>query len=47
MTEGNSRYRFGSLLELDDAYLGGVSQSPGRSPRMAPASEVVERVKTR
>ena len=47
MTERNSRYRCRGLLELDDAYFGGVSQSPGRSPRMALASEVVERVKTR
>jgi hypothetical protein len=45
MTEGNSRYRFGGLLELDDAYFGGVSQSPGRSLRMAPASEVAERIR--
>jgi len=45
--ERNHRYKLGGLVELDDAYFGGVSQSPWHRPRMAPASEVAERTKTR
>jgi predicted RNA-binding Zn-ribbon protein involved in translation (DUF1610 family) len=45
--ERNSRYKLGGLVELDDAYFGGVSQSPWHRPRMAQASEVGERTKIR
>ncbi|MCL5065273.1 MAG: IS1595 family transposase [Firmicutes bacterium] len=45
--ERNRRYKLGGLVELDDAYFGGVSQSPWHRPRMAQASVVGERIKTR
>ncbi len=33
MAERNSRYQLGGLLELDDAYFGGVSHGPGKQGR--------------
>ncbi len=33
MTERNSRYQLGGLLELDDAYFGGISHGPGKRGR--------------
>ncbi len=33
MTERNGRYQLGGLLELDDAYFGGVSHGPGKRGR--------------
>jgi len=33
MTDRNARYQLGGLLELDDAYFGGVSHGPGKQGR--------------
>ncbi len=33
MTDRNAKYPLAGLVELDEAYFGGVSQSPGRSPK--------------
>ncbi len=35
MADRNAKYPLAGWVELDDAYFGGESQSPGRSPRMA------------
>ncbi len=47
MVDRNVKYQLAGLLELDDAYFGGVSQSPWRSPRMARGSKGSEPTKIR
>ncbi len=47
MADRNAKYQLAGLVELDDAYFGGASQSPWRSPRMARGSKGGEPTKIR